>query len=140
MSEAFDFSELAAEVEERLDQPVVPPHFGEELVLAEGETYQGRYRGRDLDPNVDREVFLLVDVDTGVLRFIRERTSLVAEIEKVNATKGDYIVIGRGQDGEAKKADWNPPQRYRVAVRASTSPLPGASAPEEEAELGDIPF
>ena len=93
----FDFTELLAEAEARLDDQGVPEHFGEELVLAEGEEYTGRSRGEDLDRAFDppRIVYLLADLD-GTRRFLRSRTMLERQMREAEPAVGDYLA-GRGR-------------------------------------------
>ena len=149
----FDFTELLAEAEERLDDQGMPPHFGLEESPAEGETYTGRYRGEDVDENFDppRVVYLLSDLD-GTQRFIRSRTMLERSMRQAAPAIGDYLAIVRGQDSETKNG--NTLQMWAVSSSPCTDPLPEVDgevaappAPEDdegdgeaEAEADDIPF
>ena len=136
MDENFDYSKLVADAEARLDDQGVPAHFGAELVLAEGETFRGRFRGQDVDRAFDppRVVYLLVDED-GTPRFMRSRTKLDQQMLSSEAAKGDLIAIVRGQDTETKQG--NTLHMYGVGIEPCSDPLPGE---DEAATDDDIPF
>ena len=123
MPESFDFTALLAEAEDRLDEELTPPHFGSEVVLAEGEDFRGRFRGEDLDKAFEppRLVFLLVDPD-GAPCFLRARTMLERRMREASPAVGDWIAVVRGQDGETRAG--NPLQSWGVSSRPCSDPLP----------------
>ena len=140
---------MLADAEQRLEYDGLPEEYGENVELAEGESFTGRYRGTTLDNAWDppREVYLLLDRD-GENRYIRERAVLKREMQQAAPTPGDWIVIIRGEDGTTK--DGNMFHRYAVRARLCGEPLPEQSAPSRKAEpaapqgpLGDdddLPF
>jgi hypothetical protein len=145
MSEDFDFAELLAEAEARLDEQGVPDHFGEELTLAEGESWSGRFRGKDEDRAFDppRPVYLLAELD-GTPYFLRRRTMLERQMREAEPAVGDYLAVVRGADGVTKAG--NSLQTWGVSSRPCSDPLPETSeageggGEDEAAEADDIPF
>jgi hypothetical protein len=98
VSKDFDFTALLREAEARVGDEGLPEHFGEELLLAEGESYSGRYRGEDYDARYDppRLVYLLADLDW-TPHFIRARAMLERQMREAEPAHGDYVVLVRAR-------------------------------------------
>jgi hypothetical protein len=131
---------LVAEVDEKLDA-TEPPEWGEEVELAEGERFIGRYLDEAVSPETNRPVFLLLAPDAGepptkakTPCFIRERTVLRSEFDRARAASGDLIVIARGEDREGKENTYH---NYAVASAPCSEPLPQPTTGEADS---DIPF
>jgi hypothetical protein len=121
--------ELAAAADEQLNA-AEPAEWGEEIDLAEGERFFGRFLGEDTSRLNGRTVFLLLAPEEGVTDlskstvpcFIRERTMLRSEFDRTRPTRGDFIVIARGEDREGRNG---PYYTYAVATAPCSEPLPG---------------
>jgi hypothetical protein len=121
-------AQLSLEADEKLEASE-PESWGEAIDLAEGEKFIGRYRGEAISPVTNREVYLLAAPAAGekdvakasVPVFIRGRTMLVSEMERVRPEPGDFIVIARGDDRAGKVNDYH---WYAVAVAPCPEPLP----------------
>jgi hypothetical protein len=135
VTNAPDYVALLAEAEARLVQEGVPEEWGHLVELAEGENFQGRYRGETVDQAFDRVVYLLVDLENQPC-FIRHRTTLQSEIEREKPQPGDPLVIVRGEDQVGKSG--NTYHRYAVRSRPSSEPLPQPAATSQND--GDFPF
>jgi hypothetical protein len=132
-------AQLSLQLDEQLDA-AEPAVWGEEIKLAVGEKFFGRYLGEELSPETDRAVFLLLAPDEGVNDagastvpvFIRERTTLRSEVDKKQPKRGDIIGIGRGTDGTSSGSG-NAYHRYAVTPVPCDKPLP-------EPASDDIPY
>jgi hypothetical protein len=130
--------QLSLEIDERLDASE-PAGWGVEIKLAEGEKFFGRFLGEEVSPETDRAVFLLLAPDDGVDDaaestipvFVRERTVLRSEMDRVQPQRGDIIAIGRGAD---RQGSGNAYHVYAVAVSPCAAPLPELAAND------DIPY
>lgn len=132
---------LVEEVDEKLDA-TEPPEWGEEVELAEGERFIGRYLNEKVSPVTDRAVFLFLAPEPGeppaqakVPCFMRERTVLRSEFDRVRPAKGDLTVIARGDDREGKSNSYHV---YAVACAPCSEPLPEPTTGESATD--DIPF
>jgi hypothetical protein len=131
------FAELLAEAEARLETGGIPEDWGDELKLAEGEHFSGRFRGTVVDTKWDppRDVFLLAGPH-GRLFFLRSRAMLASEFREADPSVGDAVVIVRGPDANGKNGAYHV---YSVRSRPSAAAMPEAKA----TQLGpddDLPF
>lgn len=127
--------QLTAAVDEKLDAST-PPEWGDELELVEGEKFYGRFIELAIDPVTERPVVRALAREgsnwNGPPVFIRMRTVLQSELDRVRPQHGDYLVVGRGDDREGKA---NAYHVYAVAVAPCPDPMP------ENVAVGDgIPF
>jgi hypothetical protein len=125
------FDKLSQQAEERLEEAEAeaPAEWGEELELAEGEKFFGRFLDTTAHPATQRTVRLLLAPDK-TSTWYRDRTVLTSEMDRVRPQRGDYIVIARGDDKEGKSGPYH---LYAVAVAPCADPLP-------EGVSDDIPF
>jgi len=130
------FERLSRQADERLEEinASAPKEWGEEIELAIGERWFGRYLGDARHPVHERTVRLLFAPEARRC-FMRDRTVLTSEFERVRPTMGDYIVIARGEDGNGPKGGYH---IYAVVPAPCPDPLPegsgGGASPDE------IPF
>lgn len=132
--------QLTMEVDERLDQKE-PEEWGEEVSLAEGEKFFGRFLDTQVSPVTDRPVLLALARNedgswNGPPVFLRVRTMLQSELDRVRPVRGDHIVVARGDDREGKENTYH---WYALSAAPCPDPLPesaGGGAPKKD----DIPF
>jgi hypothetical protein len=98
------FDDLLREAEDAADESELPKDAGEEITLAEGERWVGRFRREDVDTTYGepRAIFLLTDRD-GNDCFIRGRTMLENQMRKAAPEAGDAVAIVRREDGQNKE-------------------------------------
>jgi hypothetical protein len=119
--------------------------WGEQIELEEGGGYfEGRYRGETTDPvNVGgdgqpRRVYLFWDEDNHP-RYMRDRTKLSQEIDRVNPNVGDVVAIYRAAN--TITGSGNTMHIYGVMSEPSDAPLPAESIPAGAGSRDpDIPF
>ena len=115
--------QLGREADEKLDASE-PEEWGEEVDLAEGEKFYGRYLGEEISPLTERAVLLVrarteEDGWNGPPCFIRIRTMLQSELDRARPNRGDYLVVARGEDRQGKENAY-----YTFAVVAAPCPDP----------------
>jgi hypothetical protein len=128
--------QLGAEVDGKLDA-TEPQGWGEEIDLAEGEKFYGRFIETAISPVTNREVVrACARTDEGwggPPVFIRGRTVLLSELDRVRPQHGDYIVIARGDNREGANGPYH---MYAVAVAPCPDPMPDSASDPDS----DIPF
>jgi hypothetical protein len=133
--------QLGREADEKLGA-TEPTEWGEEIDLAEGEKFFGRYLGEEISPETNRGVLLTLarteeDGWNGPPCFIRIRTMLQSELDRARPSRGDYLVVARGEDREGKE---NVYFTFAVAAAPCPDPLPGQPAAGGAAGDNGIPF
>jgi hypothetical protein len=133
--------QLGREAEARLDASE-PKEWGEEIDLAEGEKFFGRYLGEEISSVTSRGVLVALarteeDGWNGPPCFMRIRTMLQSELDRARPSRGDYLVVARGADREGKQ---NAYYTYAVVAAPCSDPLPGQPAAGGAAGDDGIPF
>jgi hypothetical protein len=120
------FDDLLRETEEAADESELPKDVGEEITLAEGERWVGRFRREDVDNTYGepRAIYLLTDRE-GADCFIRGRTMLENQMKKAAPADGDALAIIRREDGQNNQGQ----AFFRFIVKARPFPK------EPDAEL-----
>jgi hypothetical protein len=127
------FDDLLHEAEDAADESELPKDAGEEITLAEGERWVGRFRREAVDTTYGepRVIFLLTDRD-GNDCFIRGRTMLENQMKKAAPAPSDGLAIVRREDGVNK--DGQGFHRHIVKSRPFEEPsaeLPAAGQTDE---------
>ena len=94
----FDFSEILAEAEARLDDQSVPEHFGEELVLAEGEELHRALARRRTSTgrSIRRGSSTYWSTSTARRRFLRARTMLERKAREASRRSATTSLVEAG--------------------------------------------
>ena len=124
MSDFFD--DLRRETEEAADESGLPEDAGDEITLAEGENWIGRFRRQDADSSYGepRAIYLLTDRE-GNDCFIRGRRVLDNQMSAAAPTAGDALAIVRSEDGQNKEGQ----AFFRFTVRSRPYEEPPAEEP-----------
>jgi hypothetical protein len=126
------FDDLRRETEEAADESGLPEDAGDEVTLAEGENWTGRFRRQDADTSYGepRAIYLLTDPE-GNNRFIRGRTVLDNQMSAAAPAAGDALAIVRSEDGQNKEGQ----AFFRFTVRSRPYEEPGPE-PAPSSQLG----
>jgi hypothetical protein len=134
--------ELIARAKERAETAPTPEEWGYRVQLDENDVFAGRWRGETTDPdNDDRRIFLFWDED-GELCFHRFYAALGREVDRVQPTVGDTVVVARGNNYRSQYDDPGEEtgQSYGLEAEPCSDPLPGeaqAAAARGSAQLAD---
>jgi hypothetical protein len=131
--------DLRREAEEAAEESGLPEDAGDEITLAEGENWIGRFRRQDSDSSYGepRAIYLLTDRE-GNDGFIRGRTMLDNQMSAAAPAAGDAIAIVRSEDGQNREGQ----AFFRFTVRSRPYEEPHAEEPASN-QLGsdeELPY
>jgi hypothetical protein len=122
------WDELERRSQESAEGGGVPAGWGSRVDLGVGESFRGRYRGREAGGKSG--AFLLWDAH-GQEMFIWSCASLEREFERENPNVGDDVVISRAENYRTRyDGDGDAPSglSYGVAARENDSDLPSGDS------------